>query len=226
MSEIDKPSDIQFENSGQACGDDLDQSKSSTEQTIQLGQAAWSRMCGDQTWKDWIEVGAAICVGRTEAMCEAHKNEPKGRNYTVAFATWLKKYGFDKIDQGDRSRLFDVMGHLEEIEKWRASLEPVERLKANHPSTVWRKRRAATQPADKQKEPSPHAKLKAANIDLQQKLHRYEAEVSRLGGDLWSPDDRPDDIATVMVAKLSPAKADRVARAILKKLKEKELEAA
>jgi hypothetical protein len=52
-------------------------------------------------------------------------------------------------------------------------------------------------------------------------LDRAEREISTGGGDLWAPDDTPEDIATVMVMKLSLNKAERVARAILKKLNNK-----
>jgi hypothetical protein len=45
-------------------------------------------------------------------------------------------------------------------------------------------------------------------------------ECERFGGDLWDPADRPEDIATVMVAKLSRNKAIAVACAILKALKQ------
>lgn len=197
--------------------DRLDQSNLSI---VRLGQDAWARVRGDHSWKDWLQIGAALCIGRTETIREAHVNAPNGRNYNIAYATWLKKYGFDTIDKGDRARLFDVMDHLVEIETWRAQLTRTERSKLNHPSTIWRKWKAATVISDSSAPPktSTIAKLKEINIELQEKLHRAERELSRGGGDLWSSDDTAEDIAAVMVGKLSPSKAERVARAILKKL--------
>jgi hypothetical protein len=65
------------------------------------------------------------------------------------------------------------------------------------------------------------AKLKAANVELQEKLHRAEREIARGGGDLWDVTDKPIDIAAIMVAKLSPTKAEMVARMIRHLLKEK-----
>jgi hypothetical protein len=50
-------------------------------------------------------------------------------------------------------------------------------------------------------------------------LHRAEQELARGGGDLWDKNDRAEDIAHVMVAKLSNSKAEQVARAILAKIK-------
>ena len=112
--------------------------------------------------------------------------------------------------------------HRAEIDKWRATLTEADRFRFNHPHTVLRKWRAATQiSADELKAPSAVANLKAANIKLRQKLERAEREISAGGGDLWATDDTPEDIATVMVAKLSLSKVERVARAILKKLNNK-----
>jgi hypothetical protein len=110
------------------------------------------------------------------------------------------------------------MDHLNEIEKWRATLPLNLRLTLNHPSVVLRRWKAATINPNTPSKTSAITKLKEVNIKLQQKLHRAERELSLGGGDLWSPDDSADDIATVMVAKLSPSKAEHVARAVLKKL--------
>jgi hypothetical protein len=53
---------------------------------------------------------------------------------------------------------------------------------------------------------------------LQEKLDRAQREIARGGGDLWTPDDSADDIARVMLHKLSVNKAEHVARAMLKTL--------
>ena len=52
-------------------------------------------------------------------------------------------------------------------------------------------------------------------LSLAEENHRMREEIERGGGDLWTKDDRPEDIADVMMAKLTVAKAERVARAIL-----------
>ena len=45
---------------------------------------------------------------------------------------------------------------------------------------------------------------------------RYKREVDRGGGDLWSAEDRAQDIARVILGKLTKRKAETVACAILK----------
>jgi hypothetical protein len=57
------------------------------------------------------------------------------------------------------------------------------------------------------------------NSALKQEIFRLRRECERFGGDLWDPADRPEDIATMMVAKLTKNKAAAVASAILKALK-------
>ena len=63
-------------------------------------------------------------------------------------------------------------------------------------------------------------KLKDSLVNLQEENDRMRREIERGGGDLWSADDRPKDIARIIVDKLTKAKAERVAREILNALKE------
>jgi hypothetical protein len=133
-------------------------------------------------------------------------------------ADWLLARGFHLIDKCTRNHLFECLKHRAEIAKWLAPLTEGERFNLNHPTTVLRKWKAKTVVPDpnEPRKPSPIAKLKEVNIELQEKLHRAEQELSRGGGGLWSANDAADDVATVMVAKLSKDKAESVARAILK----------
>jgi hypothetical protein len=64
---------------------------------------------------------------------------------------------------------------------------------------------------------SAFQKLEETNIELQERLHRAEEEIKC--GDLWTKDDRPEDIANIMISKLSRDKAGRVAGAMLEALK-------
>jgi hypothetical protein len=187
---------------------------------IEAGQAAWRRLASDPTWEDWKKVGQAHVIGRTKAMREAHVNRPIGRRYSAAFATWQKECGFE-TDKGDRARLFEVMGRLGEIEEWRRKLTAPERLRLNHPTSVLRKWKDAVSEPNRPPQTSPIAKLKLSVTSLEEQNARLRREVERGGGDLWAAEDRPQDIARVIVAKLSKSKAEIVARAILKQLKTK-----
>jgi hypothetical protein len=189
---------------------------------IREGQEAWQRI--KMTWKDWKKVGAAHVIGRTTAMREAHANKPKGTRYNAALRAWQRKFGFEGLkDKGDRGRLFDAMDHLREIDAWLAKLPDEERLRLHHPSSIWRRWKKSTatpDPVDAMSKPSPYKKLQTEHMGLIEELDRYKREVERGGGDLWSADDRPKDIAKVILGKLTKAKAEKVARAILAALKE------
>ena len=142
------------------------------------GKEAWERLATDQSWTDWVAVGEALLIGRTQAMAEAETNTPTGRGYNVAFGKWLKKYELGGMDSGDRTRLFEVMDNRLEIEKWRGTLDRTHRLKLNHPSTVLRKWKASTQPS-KPKDPNKPT-LTDANIKLQEELDVSKREIAGL----------------------------------------------
>ena len=138
------------------------------------GKEAWERLATDQSWTDWIAVGEALLIGRTQAMAEAETNVPAGKGYNQAFSRWLKKYELHKMDSGDRTRLFEVMDNRLEIEKWRGTLGQTLRLKLNHPSTVLRRWKARTQPK-KEKDPNKPT-LTNVNIKLQEELDASKRE--------------------------------------------------
>jgi hypothetical protein len=200
--------------------DELDQSSSKFEEpeqaAIREGREAWRRVC--TSWDDWKKVGAAFVIGRTTAMRDAHTNVPKGRGYNAALRAWQKKHGFEGLDDtGDQTRLFRCMEHLAEIEPWLAKPEN-KKLRLNHPSAIWRRWQASLKPQvpDGEKPLSHLEKLNNSIAALQEENDR----LMRAGGDLWTPEDRPKDIARIIVGKLSKAKAEKVAREILAALRE------
>ena len=56
-------------------------------------------------------------------------------------------------------------------------------------------------------------------VALSEENHRLKREVDVGRGDLWTSNDRPEEIAMVTLAKLSPTEARRVAETILSRLK-------
>jgi hypothetical protein len=168
------------------------------EAVVRAGQEAWGRLRSNATWNDWKQVGKAHVIGRHKAMIEAGVNQPIGRRYNQAFGTWQRQFGFENLDQGDRARLFEVMGHVEEIDAWLATLTISERLRLNHPTTVLRKWKGSTVVPNPNvtPKPSPQAKLKAANIELQEELHRLNRDG---GGNAFTKNDNTKAIATAII---------------------------
>jgi hypothetical protein len=100
--------------------DGLDGPTHDQDQIIKRAQEAWSRLVKGHAWADSLLIGDPLLLGRAEAMRDAHTNNPAGRRYDGLFGAWLQKHGFDKIDKGDRSRLFACLEHRVEIEAWRS----------------------------------------------------------------------------------------------------------
>ena len=142
------------------------------------GQEAWKNLQNEQNYNDWIKVGEALQIGRTQAMAEAGVNTPSGKGYNIAFGKWLKKYQLDTMDSGDRTRLFDIMANKVPIEEWRSTLPLTERLKLNHPNSIWRKWKAREQ-AKKPKDPNKPT-LTDVNIQLQEQLDASKREIEGL----------------------------------------------
>jgi hypothetical protein len=147
-------------------------------------------------------------------MRDAHVNKPKGRGYNAAISAWDKKHGFADLDKGVRSRLLDVMRHLAGIEAELAKLSDTKRQELNHPNAVWRFWKRVTKPTSTEQRTSPVQKLKDTIVALQEQNDRMQHEIERGGGDLWTPEDRPKDIARIIVGKLTKAKAEKVARIV------------
>jgi hypothetical protein len=187
MRHIDKQSHSKSAGISQRNGR-LDQSNLPTDETILRGQNAWARVRDDHAWEDWLHVGAAPVIGRAEAMRETHVNEPVGYNYNTAFGAWLRRYGFETIDKGDRARLFEVMDKLVEIEAWRATLTERQRRLLNHPTTVLRKWRTATAVVDPKAPPkaSATAKLKESVAELSEENYRLKRDADASSFDLWA----------------------------------------
>ena len=182
---------------------------------VRAAREAWERLSTFQTYDDWMIIAEAMAVGREEAMRAAQTDEPQGRRYNEAFSDWLREHKLDEIDKGTRSRLLNCLEHREEIEKWRATLPANGKLKLNHPETILRRwqKNNVVKPAGEPKKASPVAKLKASIADLEEDNYRMRQEIEHSGDDLWM--DTAEDIARVILSKVSPSKAMAIADKLL-----------
>jgi hypothetical protein len=197
------------------------------EDIVRAGQAALKRLTDCETWNDWLLVGEALVIGRSEAMRAAHIKEPIGSKYNKEFGIWLTANNFHAIDKSTRSRLLDCMEHRAEIEAWRKIITPDERMKYNHPHTVIRRWRLKTPTPNQNAAPklSHTAKLKASIAELEEENFRMRKEIERGGGDLWTHDDTAKDIALVISSQFSRSKSSAIARELAKLAREKSSDA-
>jgi hypothetical protein len=184
-AEDDFARDMKERQAGLARGQQKDR-----ETHIKQGQESWQRHIhkGDATWNDWTAIGAALLIGRQDAMAAAETEQPIGSRYNSEFGSWLAHHHFDNIDKGDRIRLIEVIDNLPAIEAWRATLTQTARLRLNHPSSILRKWKAA---ATEVKEPQStlrnivadlsedNAKLKREVEELRARLDEAEATATR-----------------------------------------------
>lgn len=150
-----------------------------------LGSEAWKRLKKTKDYNDWLKVGEALQCGREWAMRQAQANKPEGKAYNMAFSEWLQRYKLDDMDKGDRSRLFQVMDALPQIEEWRRTLTLTERLKLNHPNAVLRKFKLAFEIPDPSKPVKPGlrdavAELSEENLKLKNQNARLTAHIEEV----------------------------------------------
>lgn len=184
---------------------------------IRRGQAALKRLDSDRNWRDWLEVGDAIMECRRLAMQESGTNRPFGPRYKAAFSRLMQHYHFtEKLKHApDRSNLVAIMENLPAVEAWREQLDPSDKRRWNHPTTVWREfkaaqRKSAEVETDKEgvwRKPTAKEQLAEARAEIHQ---------MRKGGGLpWGPGDTPAEQAQSLMEHLSVAEAEELGLALI-----------
>ena len=177
------------------------------DQIVLDAQKAAERLITGAAWNDWVTLGRAARVGRTEAMREAHVNRPEGRGYAVALHCWLARTGLDKVlgDNSTRSRLLDLIDHITDVEVWRQTLQGDKRLELNHPRVVWQhwQRSKVVPDPNKVQKPSPVAQLKQSLIESQEEI----AELKEAnGGNLFTSRTTAKDVVRILRETFSTTK--------------------
>ena len=112
-------------------------SDQASSEVIRRGQAVLARLECNLTWDpDWRDLILALGAGRDMALRAAGTDKPQGPKYRKAIGPWLRCYGFDRIDEADRSRLLQCFDNLATINAWRLALPAETQAKLNHPRTV------------------------------------------------------------------------------------------
>jgi hypothetical protein len=172
-----------------------------------------------RSFERWLIIGKAVRILRKRADLLN-----LGRK---TFARLMEEQGFKmdgpkpqrQFNKVAITRLLQVMEHEREVIEWhQQKLTPTQQIAWASPDAIIRHCPIFAKPKTTDRK-SAFQKLEETNIELQERLHRAEEEIKRGGGDLWTKDDRPEDIANIMLSKLSRDKVGRVARVILEALK-------
>jgi hypothetical protein len=109
-------------------------------------------------------------------MNQTHTNKPEGKDYNLRFsesaALQARRHG-----QGDRSRLFQMMDALPQIEEWRRTLPLTECPTLNHPNAILREFKAVDKP-DSSKPVKPG--LRNGVVELSEENVQLKAHVAEL----------------------------------------------
>jgi hypothetical protein len=118
------------------------------------------------------------------------------------------------------SKLLRVMSELDAVEKWRATLTAQQKLEWSSPSAILKHCPCFNRLTAAAGEPklSPYAKLQQAHVAVLEENDRLKRRSDE--GSLFDlKNDTVETIADTIVGNVSPGRAEKIARAILKAIK-------
>ena len=111
---------------------------------VAKGRDAWAAIDKAESFDGWKAIGAALAVGKADALRVSGAPTAWGRNYSREFNLWVRQHGFDKMPAATRSVAVELHEHAEAITAWRNSLPERQRRRIIHPLSVTRRWRAST----------------------------------------------------------------------------------
>jgi hypothetical protein len=90
--------------------------------TIKLGYEAWQAIDKAESFEAWCRIGAALSIGKAEALRTTGANRAAGQYYCQAFHRWIVDHGFGTIPHSDRSHAIALHENLAAITAWRDGL--------------------------------------------------------------------------------------------------------
>jgi hypothetical protein len=100
---------------------------------IRRGLDAWRTIGRAESFENWAAIGAALSIGKAQALRVTGANRAWGRNYSRVFCDWIKAHKFDSIPKSVRSVAIELHEHIAEISAWRETLSEKERRSLVHP---------------------------------------------------------------------------------------------
>jgi hypothetical protein len=153
------------------------------------------------------------------------------RLWTQAFVGILPAHARDALqarpglavglfDKAVIPRLLAVFARQDEVIAWRKTkLTDKQRLEWSHPNTIFEQCPIFREGRPAGERSMTYAeKLRLSLIALEEENHQLR---QRQDGDRFKPTDTAEDVATVLVGMFSASKAEKIARAMLVKLKER-----
>jgi hypothetical protein len=112
---------------------------------IRAGLDAWRSIGKAESFDNWKAIGAALSIGKAQALRITGANRAWGRNYSKVFCEWMKAHQFESIPKSVRSVAIELHEDIAEVNAWRETLSDKERRRLIHPLSNVRRWRAATE---------------------------------------------------------------------------------
>jgi hypothetical protein len=90
--------------------------------TIRLGYEAWQAIDKAESFSAWCRIGAALSIGKAEALRTTGANRAAGQYYCRAFHRWIADHGFGTMPKSDRCHAIALHENLAAITAWRDGL--------------------------------------------------------------------------------------------------------
>jgi hypothetical protein len=90
--------------------------------TIRLGCEAWLAIDKAESFSAWCRIGAALSIGKAEALRTTGANRAAGQYYCRAFHRWIVDHGFGTMPKSDRCHAIALHENLAAITAWRDGL--------------------------------------------------------------------------------------------------------
>src|SRR6516225_9481962 len=87
--------------------------------TIRAGLDAWRCIGKAESFDNWKAIGAALAIGKAQALRVTGANRAWGRNYSRVFCDWMKAHHFDTIPKSVRSVAIELHENIGAITAWR-----------------------------------------------------------------------------------------------------------
>jgi hypothetical protein len=94
---------------------------------IRSGRDAFEEIRKAESFEAWERIGAALAIGKAEALRTSGANAPWGQHYCRAFSAWAKEMGFGSMRASDRSHAIQLHENIGSITAWRAGLSNKQR---------------------------------------------------------------------------------------------------
>jgi hypothetical protein len=165
-------------------------------------------------FEQWRTMGHGLRLLREKAGCIGGRNTFDDLREQAGLG---EKQG---LKRSVASKLLRVMSELDAVEKWRATLTAQQKLEWSSPSAILKHCpvfNRLTAPAGERKV-SPYAKLQQAHAAVLEENDRLKRR-SEEGSLFDLKNDTVETIADTIVGNVSPGRAEKIARAILKAIK-------